>query len=705
MKSRYCFFEIALIMVISVIGCSDSKYITPPKAEKIKKELTIHGDTRIDNYYWLKNRDDQKVINYLIAENEYTKKSMTNTEKVQEQLYNEMIGRIKQNDETVPYTFNGYYYYEKYEPGKEYPIYCRKKESLNNNEEVILDVNEISKGKNFVSIRGRQISPDNKILAYGIDFVSRRRYSIQFKNLETGKLLSDELINTNGLIAWANDNKTIFYTIKDETLRPFKILKHILGDDLANDVEVYHESDSTFNCYVNKSKSQKFIMINCESMLSTECRFIDADNPYGKFKIIQERMKNLEYYPVHYRNEFYIRTNDNAKNFKIVSAPVNSSSKEYWNDLIPKRDDILVEDIEVFKKFYVINERHNGLSKLRVKDWAGKVDCFIEFDDPTYEVYMSDNYEIDTPNLRLIYNSLTTPKSTYDYDMNKKEKTLLKTEEVGGEFNKGDYISERKFATAKDGIKVPISLVYKRELKKEHGNPLLLYGYGSYGYSCDADFRSFRLSLLDRGFIFAIAHIRGGKEMGYWWYEDGKLLKKKNTFTDFIACAEYLVKEKYTSQSMLFAQGGSAGGLLMAAVVNIRPDIFRGVIANVPWVDVITTMLDPNIPLTSVEYDEWGDPNKKEHYDYMLSYSPYDQVRKQNYPSLLVTTGLHDSQVQYWEPVKWVAKLRHLKTDQNTLLLKIDMESGHGGASGRYKKYRETALEYAFIFDQIGIKE
>jgi len=704
LKKNIEIYMILLFFIFNHIGCSDSDKLNPPKAEKVKKELTIHDDTRIDNYYWLKDKENKKVIDYLEAENEYANLSMAHTKDFQNGLYSEICSRIKQTDETVPYKLNGYYYYKRYVPGKEYPIHCRKK-NLYADEKILLDVNKLAKGKSFSKISGLEVSPNNKLLAYGEDYISRRKYTIRFKDLKTGKILEDKLLNTNGYATWANDNKTVFYTKKDETLRSFKIFKHILGSDPKNDTEVYHESDSTFSTYVEKSKSQKYIFIHCESTLSTESRYLDANNPNGKFKLIQKRENNLEYHPEHFGKKFYIRTNFKAENFKIVSTLITKSSKKNWKDIIPHKDDVLVEDFEIFEKYLVVDERQNGVSKLRVKDWKNKADYFVEFDDPAYKVYMSKNLEFNTPVLRYVYSSLNTPASTFNYNMNSRKNKLLKIDEIGGKFNKDDYISERLFAVAKDGNKIPISLVYKNELKKQEGNPLLLYAYGSYGYSRDADFRSHRLSLLDRGFIYAIAHVRGGQEMGRWWYEDGKLLNKKNTFSDFIACAEHLINEKYTTEKMLFARGGSAGGLLMGAILNMSPGLFKGVIANVPWLDVITTMLDPDIPLTSSEYDEWGDPNKKEYYDYMLSYSPYDQVSAQDYPATLVTTGLHDSQVQYWEPAKWVAKLRELKTDDNLLLLVTDMESGHGGASGRFKQHKDTALEYAFILDQVGIKK
>ena len=607
-----------LFFIFNIVGCFDSNKIEPPKAEKIKKELTIHGDTRIDNYYWLKNREDQKVIDYLNTENDYTNNVMNHTVELQDKLYNEIISRIEQQDESVPHKLNDYFYYERYEPKKEYPLHCRKKENLNNDEEIMVDVNQLAEGKSFTRVVGLEVSPNNKLLSYGVDFISRRKYTIRFKNLETGKLLDEKIIDTNGYVAWANDNKTVFYTKKDETLRPNKIFKHTVGTDPKNDAEIYHEADSTFRIYVKKSKSQKYIMLICESTLSTEYRFLDADNPSGKFKIIQKREKDLEYHPYHFKNKFYIRTNYKSQNFKIVSTPINKTGKNNWKDVIPHRKDVLVEDLDIFKDFFVVDERKEGLSQLRVKSWDNKADYYIEFEEPAYSLYTSKNLEFNTAFLRYVYSSLTTPKSTYDFNMKSKNKDLLKREKAGVDYNLDEYITERIFAEAKDGIQIPISLVYNKSLKRKNGNPLLLHGYGSYGSSSSAYFKAARISLLDRGFIYAIAHVRGGQEMGRWWYEDGKLLKKKNTFFDFIACAEHLINEKYTSKEQLFARGGSAGGLLMGSISNMQPDIFKGIVAHVPWVDVITTMLDPDVPLTSVEYDEWGDPNKKDYYDFGL---------------------------------------------------------------------------------------
>ncbi len=708
---KQCVFLSAIVLLLSFIGsgCSKinkkEKIIKPPVAEKIKKELTLHGDVRIDNYYWLNERENPKVIEYLKAENEYKEAVMKHTKTLQENLYNEIVARIKQTDMSVPFKTEGYYYYSRFEEGKEYPVYCRKKGTLEAEEEILLNVNEMAEGYGFYHVAGLTVSTNNNLIAFGVDTVSRRKYTIHFKNLTTGEILPDEIPNTAGQAAWANDNKTVFYSIKDDSLRSYKIFKHILGSEVSADKEIFHEKDVTFSTYVYKCKSKKYLFIASDSTLSTEYQYLDVNNPDGKFKIIQPRERDLEYNVDHYKDKFYIRTNLDAKNFRLVETPVNKTSKENWTEVIPHRVDVLLEGFEIFKNFLVVGERKDGLTQLRVIKWDNREEHYIDFGEETYMAYISNNPEFDTSLLRFGYTSLTTPRSTFDYDMNTREKKLLKQQEVVGDFDPDNYHAERLYATAKDGVKIPISLVYRKGLEKNGDNPLLLYGYGSYGASMNASFSSVRLSLLDRGFVYALAHIRGGQEMGRYWYEDGKLLKKKNTFTDFIACAEHLITEKFTSPSKLFTSGASAGGLLMGAMLNMRPDLFKGVIAGVPWVDVVTTMLDDSVPLTTSEYDEWGDPNNKEYYDYMLSYSPYDNVKAQDYPALLVTTGLHDSQVQYWEPAKWVAKLRELKTDDNILLLHTNMEAGHGGVSGRFRRYKETALEYAFMLDLIGITE
>jgi oligopeptidase B len=693
-----------------MVGCQSAQVTTkppdidPPVAKVEAKELEFHGDVRIDNYYWLKERESPEVIEYLTKENEYTEDMMAHTKELEDVLFEEIKGRIKQTDMSVPYKLDDYYYYTRYEDGKEYPIYCRKKESLDGTEQIMIDVNELAEGHEFCSVRGREVSFDQNILTFSVDTVGRRLYTIQFKNLETGEIYPDAIPNVTGNVAWANDNKTLFYGKKDlTTLRSYQIYKHVLGTDPAQDELVFEEKDDTFSCYVSKTKSKKYLFIGSFQTLSSEFRFLDAGYPEGDFRVFLARERDHEYSVDHFQDKFYIRTNDGAKNFRLMETPLNRTAKSNWKEVIPHRDDVLLSGFEIFKDHLVLSERKNGLRQIRVMPWAGGEEHYLDFGEPAYRAYVSTNLDINTQILRYGYTSMTTPNSTFDYDMVTREKTLLKEEEVLGGFDKNDYETDRLHATADDGTEIPISIVYRKGTKKDGGNPLLLYGYGSYGSSLDARFSSPRLSLIDRDFIYAIAHVRGGQEMGRYWYEDGKLLKKKNTFTDFIDCAEYLIQESYTNSDKLFAMGGSAGGLLMGAVLNMAPELFEGVVARVPWVDVVTTMLDPDIPLTTSEYDEWGDPNKKEYYDYMLSYSPYDNVEAKAYPNLLVTTGLHDSQVQYWEPAKWVAKLRTLKTDNNRMLLKTNMEAGHGGASGRYKRYRETAFIYCFLLDLVGL--
>ena len=692
-----------LLLVVNYLYASNSdKKIAPPIAKKIKKLLTAHNHTRTDNYYWLNQREDHEVVDYLKAENQYTKAMLHHSEKFQHKLYQEIISRIKQTDESVPYRLRGYYYYTRYEKGKEYPIYCRKKESLEGPEQVLLDVNALAQGHKFCQVVGMDVSPNDDLLAFGLDTVGRRQYTIHFQNLISGKSLPDRIANTSGSVAWGNDNRTVFYAVKDKALRPYKIYRHVLGSKKANQ-EVYHEKDSAFYAFTYKSKSEKYIMIGSESTVSSEYRFLDADTPDGQFQVIQPRERNLEYGVAHFQDHFYIRTNYHAKNFKLVKAPVATPQKKNWVDVLPHRPEVLLEDIEIFKRHLVVEERHNGLIRLRIIRWNDNVEHYIDLEEATYTAYIGTNPEFNSQILRYGYSSLTTPSSIYDYDMDGKTKQLRKRQEVLGDFKPERYHAERLYATAKDGVKIPISLVYRKDLRKKTGNPLYLYAYGSYGYSMDAYFSSVRLSLLDRGFIYAIAHIRGGQEMGRDWYENGKLLHKKNTFTDYIACAEHLIANKYSTADMLFTSGGSAGGLLVGAVVNMRPDLFKGAVANVPFVDVVTTMLDESIPLTTGEFDEWGNPKNKKFYDYMLSYSPYDNVTAQNYPAMLVLAGLHDSQVQYWEPAKWVAKLRATKTDTNLLLLHTEMSAGHSGASGRFQRYKETAMEYTFIFNLLGI--
>ena len=676
--------------------------------------MTIHGHTRVDNYYWLKERENPEVIDYLKAENAYLEAMMKHTEPLQDQLFKEITGRIKQDDMSVPVKHHGYWYYTRFEEGMEYPLYCRKPAKAGDNpaiisnevahssadEQVLLDGYEMSKGYAFFDVGGYSISPDNRLIAYSIDTVSRRQYQIFFKEIASGKMFSEVIQNTSGNMVWANDNKTVFYSVKDESLRSCRIMRHEIGTDPKDDVEVYYEDDATFYAFVSKTKSEKYIVIILESTLTSEIRFIDADRPKDEFRVFNPRQHDLLYGVGHYGDYFYILTNaDGARNYKIMRTPVGATEKANWEEVIAHRENVLIEDYDIFNDFLVIEERCQGLVNLRVMSWDGKTDYYINFGEPAYTVETSANPEFDTHQLRYIYTSMTTPATVYQYDMVEKKAELLKRQEVVGGFNPSDYVTERLMAPAKDGVMVPISLVYRKGLVKNGDNPLVLYGYGSYGNSMDAYFSISRLSLLDRGFVWAITHVRGGEEMGRRWYEDGKLLKKKNTFTDFIACGEYLIKEGFTNSRKMFAMGGSAGGLLVGAVANMAPELFRGIVAQVPFVDVVTTMLDDSIPLTTGEYDEWGNPNEKEYYDYILSYSPYDNVEAKDYPAMFVSTGLHDSQVQYWEPAKWVAKLRELKTDDNPLYLKTDMDYGHGGASGRFEPFHEVAMEYAFILD------
>lgn len=679
---------------------------TFPIAKKEPKELKIHDDVRIDNYYWLNNREDTEVIDYLNAENTYTKTILEHTESFQKDLFEEMKGRIKEDDQSVPYKLNGYWYVTKYEKGKGYPIYTRKKGSLDAEEELLFDCNVMAEGYAYFRLGGLSVSPDNTMVSFAVDTVSRRQYTIQIKNLVTGEILSDKIENTTGSSTWANDNKTLFYSKKDEvTLRSDRIFKHKLGALAAEDSVVFNEEDETFNTFVYKTKSKKYIVIGSSSTLTSEYRILDANTPDGTFKVFQERERELEYSIAHYDDSFYMITNkDGAKNYKLQKTSETKTEKEHWVDVLPHRADVLLEDIEIFSNYLVVNERENGLNKIRVINWNGNEDYYVTFDDETYTLNLGNNPDFDSLNLRYSYNSLTTPSSVIEYNFETKQHNVLKEQQVvGGTFDKNNYASERIWITARDGVKVPVSLVYKKGMQRDGSNPLLQYSYGSYGSTIDPYFSSIRLSLLDRGFIYAIAHIRGGEYLGRTWYEEGKLLKKKNTFTDFIDCSQYLIGEKYTSKNHLYAMGGSAGGLLMGAIINMKPELYNGVIAAVPFVDVVTTMLDDTIPLTTGEYDEWGNPNEKNYYDYMKSYSPYDNVTAKAYPNMLVTTGLHDSQVQYWEPAKWIAKLRDLKTDDNTLLFHVDMDSGHGGASGRFESLKEVALEYAFLLDLEGI--
>ena len=684
------------------------KATLPPLAGKLPKELPAHDNVRIDDYYWMNDRENPDVLQYLQSENDYFEKMTAHTKELQSKLFKEMKSRIKEDDSSVPYKLNGYWYLTRYEKGKDYPVYSRKKETLDAPEEILFNVNEMAEGFEYYSLGGLNVSPDNKLVAFGVDTLGRRKYTIQIKNLETGEILPIKIETTTGSSTWANDNRTLFYTKKDEqTLRSNRIFKHLWGTDPAQDKLIYEERDETFNTYIYKSKSRKFLIIGSNSTLTSDFRILEADNPEGKFRSFTPRQRGLEYGISHYDDSFYILTNkDGATNFKIMKTPVGKTSMENWVEVIPHREDYLLEDIDIFKKYLVISERNNGLNKIKITNWENGDSYYLPFDNETYTAYTSINPDFDTDILRYTYNSLNTPPSVVDFNMATREKTVLKEQEVlGGKFDKNNYKTERVWATAEDGTQIPASLIYRKDIQRNGNNPLLLYAYGSYGSTIDPYFSIARLSLLDRGFIYAIAHIRGGEYLGRKWYEDGKLLKKKNTFTDFIDVSRHLIAEKYTSEKHLYAMGGSAGGLLMGVVVNMAPQLYNGVIAAVPFVDIITTMFDDSIPLTTGEYDEWGNPNDPEFYSYMLTYSPYDNVKAQDYPNMLVTTGLHDSQVQYWEPAKWVAKFREMKTDDNILLLHTNMDAGHGGASGRFEALKEVAEEYAFLLDLEGIKE
>lgn len=690
------------MLLLRLILYNMPKSIPVPVAAKKPVELTKHNDVRIDDYFWLNDRENPEVIDYLNQENDYYKKMTANTAKFQEDLFQEMKARIKEDDQSVPYFYNGYLYITRFETGKGYPIYSRRKGSMESPEEIMFDCNQMAEGETFFNLSGVSISQDNKMATFATDTQGRRIYTIGIKNLETGEILSDKIENASGNCVWANDSKTIFYSRQDETtLRPDKIFKHKKGSDSDKDILVYFEKDETFNVSVSKEKSRKYLVISSSSTLTSEQRILSADKPTGKFKVFQRRNRGVEYAISHFEDRFYILTNkDGATNFKIMETPETATSKENWTDVIAHDDAVLIEGLDIFKEFLVVEERSAGLNHIRIRHWKSGEEYYLPFENETYSAFTLANIDFDTEILRYGYQSLATPSSVIDFNMKTKEKTVLKEQQVlGGKFDKNNYIEKRVWATADDGTLIPISMVYHKDMQQNGKNPLLLYAYGSYGASMDPYFSSTRLSLLDRGFIYAIAHIRGGEDMGREWYENGKLLKKKNTFTDFIDCSKFVIAEKYTSAEHLYAEGGSAGGLLMGAVINMAPELYNGVIAQVPFVDVVTTMLDDTIPLTTGEYDEWGDPNNKRYYKYMKSYSPYDNIKKMEYPNMYVSTGLHDSQVQYWEPAKWVAKLRDMKTDDNLLFLDTNMEAGHGGASGRFEALKELAKEFCFIFD------
>ncbi len=697
---------VKVVLLMSVIvgamgGCGQGP--VPPVAEIKPHEMTLHGDTRVDNYYWLNERENPDVIAYLEAENAYLDELMKDTVGRQQELLDEMKARIKKDDSSAPVEKDGYFYYTRYVLGGEYAVHCRRQGNMQAAEETLLDGNAMGQGDGYFALRGVTVSPDTKQLVYAVDKAGRRIYTLHFKDLATGEISSEEIHEATGNVAWANDNRTVFYTKQDpETLRSHQIWRHTLGTEASADVLVYEEKDDTFSCGVSRSKSGRYLFIESDQTLSTETRVLEADNPTGEFRVFQPRQRDVEYEVAHQGDRFLVRTNLHAQNFRLMECGLEQTWLASWREVVPHRADVLLEDVDVFDDWMVLSERFEGLSHLRIVPMDGGKDHQLDFGEPTWSTWTSANLTMNTDTLRFGYESLTTPRTTFAYDMKTRAKTIIKQKEVLGDFDAANYVAEYIHVPARDGVLVPVSLVYRKGFERDGTAPTLLYAYGSYGYSRDAGFDSNRLSLLDRGFVYAIAHIRGGQEMGRHWYEDGKLLKKKNTFTDFVDCGQYLVDQKYAAPDGLFAAGGSAGGLLMGVVVNLAPELWTGVLAAVPFVDVITTMLDETIPLTTGEYDEWGNPNEKVYYDYMLSYSPYDQVEAKDYPAMLVTTGLHDSQVQYFEPAKWVAKLRALKTDNNPLLFKTNMEAGHGGKSGRFRRLEETALSYAFFLDLAG---
>jgi len=677
----------------------------PPVAAVHAFEVQSPNGVRIDNYYWLRDdtRSKPAVLDYLKAENAYYAAMTEHTKTLENTLYDEIIGRIKQDDSTVPAKHKHFWYFARFEQGQEYPIFARRKGSADGPEQVMLDGNALAKGHDFFQIGGLHVSPNEQLLAYAEDTSGRRQFTIHIKDLATGSVLPDVISNTPASLAWADDNKTFFYVENDPiTLLTVRVKRHVLGTDVSKDAVVYEERDHSFYMGVHRSGDEKYIGIDEHSTLSSEIRFIPAGQPKAKFKVLAPREHDFEYHADHIDQRWVIRTNWNARNFRVMQVDdARVGDKKNWREVVPAHNDVLIDEIMPFRNFLAIEEHSDGLQRVRIKPWKGGAETFVKFDDADYSASIGDNREQDTDVLRYNYASLITPNTVYDLDMKTGQRELKKRDPVLGGYDPANYSSERVWAVARDGTKIPVSLAYRKDFKRDGSAPLYQYGYGSYGASADPRFSSPRFSLVDRGFVYAIAHVRGGQEMGRAWYEDGKLLKKKNTFTDFIDVTEFLVKYGYAAKDKCFAEGGSAGGLLMGAVATMAPQDYRAIAAHVPFVDVVTTMLDESIPLTTNEFDEWGNPKETIYYNYMLSYSPYDNVTAKAYPALLVTTGLWDSQVQYYEPTKWVAKLRAMKTDKNPLLLKVNMEAGHGGKSGRFQRYREVAEEFAFLIDQL----
>jgi oligopeptidase B len=695
--------SVAALLCVAVICISVAAAPQPPVAKKMAVVDTLFGTVMTDNYYWLREKTNSEVIDYLKAENAYTEAMTSHTQALQEKIYNEMVGRIKETDLSLPVFRDGYYYYSRDEKGKQYKIYCRKKGSLDAAEEVILDANVLGEGKNFSSVGGMTVSPNQQLLAYAWDTAGNEIYSIYVKDLATGKVHDDIIPAASNDLQWANDNATLFYTTLDETLRPYRLWRHTLGTDPGTDVMVYEEPDQKFFVGIGKSKSKAYLLMMIGSKVTTEYRYLDANTPTGEFRMFAPRRQDIEYTVAHHGDKFFVLTNDGARNFRLMETPVSATTPENWKEIIPASETDKLDDIEVFKDFLVISARIKGLTQIQVRNLNTGDQHLISFPEADFFVGVGENPEFSTNTLRFSFQSMVTPSSIYDYDMVTKERKLMKQREVMGGYDPSQYQSERIFAKAPDGVEVPISIVYKKGFVKDGTAPCFLMGYGAYGISMDPWFSTSRLSLLDRGFVYGVAHIRGGGEMGRMWYENGKFFNKKNTFTDFIACAETMIEQKYTSKEKLAVNGGSAGGLLMGAVLNMRPDLFKVVVADVPFVDLMNTMLDSTLPLTVTEYEEWGNPHQEDFFKYMMSYSPYDNITAQNYPDILLTAGLNDPRVSYWEPAKLCAKLRVTKTDNNVLLLKTRMDSGHGGASGRYSAIKDAAFVYTFILDRLGL--
>ena len=674
----------------------------PPRARPVPSVHTIHGESRIDEYHWLRNRDDPEVIAYLEAENRYTREVMRHTEELQEQLYQEMRARIKETDLTVPERIDDWLYYDRTEAGGQYPIYCRRRDREGAEEEVLLDQNVLAAGHDYFRMGAFEVSPDHRLLAYSVDITGAETFSLYVRDLETGARLDEVIENTSPAVAWANDSRTFFYILLDRSRRPFRLQRHRVGQSSPADVEVWLEADDSFFLDIGRSRSRRWLVLEINSHSTSEVRVLDADTPEGVFRVIEPRRSGVEYSLTHHGDRFYIVTNDGAANFRLVSVPVASSGREHWSPVLPYRPEVKLDSADAFRGHLAVWERHAGLRRIRILDLVTGAEHLVPFPEPVYTVRPHDNPEFDTTSLRFGFTSMVTPSMVVEYDMAGHTWTVLKQTEVLGGFDRSRYGSERLYATARDGTPVPVSLAYRLPLQRDGGLPLLLNGYGAYGVSYDPGFSSNLVSLLDRGFVVAIGHVRGGEELGRAWYEGGKLLNKRNSFTDFVAAAEHLVAEGYTTPDRLAIGGGSAGGLLMGAVTNLRPDLFRAVLAEVPFVDVVNTMLDASLPLTVIEYDEWGNPNDPEYYEYIRSYSPYDNVQSRDYPHILVTAGLNDPRVAYWEPAKWIARLRARKTDGNRLVLKVNMGAGHGGASGRYDFLREVAFKYAFLLEALG---